>query len=209
MLKFRIARKEDLAEVEEIYTQSFMNYDFYKVVEADEKKREVFIRALQHIEIATNFKRGQLFVGEDEGQVVMAMSVHFPGVEQPDLLDYLLNGGVGAILGSGPDTLMSWYEMYQECEKPLKDIEEPMFYLEQLAIKSGIQGKGYGGQALQNGLIPLVEAYGGGTIAFITNSQSNVRFYTHNGFECFYEGECSYKGTKLGNWCFRREVVVD
>lgn len=209
MLIFRIANKEDLKAVEDIYTNSFMDYDFYKVMQPDEKKRRTFIHSLQTIEIRTNFERGQLFVGDDDGEVVFAMTVHFPYVNQPRMKDYLFEGGLEALLECGPGKILDWFKMYEECEKPLSSIQDPMFYLEQVAVKEGKQGKGYGGIALNKCLIPLVKLYGGGTICFITNSDSNVRFYTRNGFECFHEGTYTYENSTIGNWCFKKAVAPD
>lgn len=207
MFTFREAKHDDLKTIADIYTDSFLDYDFFKVIEPDVSKREPFVRSIQTLGLKSDFRRHQVFVGEDDGQIVAAMSVQFPDVKQSGIWEFICNGALISCFRSGFGKIIGWLNMYRECDKPLEELPRPMYYLETLAVKKGIQGKGYDGRLLHDFLIPFVKERGGGTISFITNSESNVRFYEKNGFKCFHEGMYENGNIRIKNWCFRYDVV--
>lgn len=207
MLIFREAKKADLKSVADIYTESFLDYDFFKIIEPNTEKLEPFVRSIQTLGLKSDLRRHQVFVGEDEGQIVVAMSVQLPKVEQPSILEFICDGALVSCFHCGFKKIIGWLNMYKECDKPLEVLPKPMYYLETLAVKKESQGKGYGGKALHDFLIPFVQKRGCGTISFITNSESNVRFYEKNGFTCFYEGMYEKQNIHIKNWCFRYDVT--
>lgn len=206
MLIFREAKEEDLKSVADIYTDSFLDYDFFKIMEPNPERLEPFVKSIQTLGLKSDFRRRQVFVGEDDGQIVVAMSVQLPNVKQPGIWEFICDGALGACFRCGFGKIVGWLNMYRECDKPLEDLPRPMYYLETLAVKKGIQGKGYGGKSLHDFLIPFVQKRGGGTISFITNSESNVCFYEKNGFTCFREGMYEKGNIHIKNWCFRYDV---
>ncbi|MBQ7577495.1 MAG: hypothetical protein IJT21_04400 [Synergistaceae bacterium] len=207
MLTFRQALESEKKIIEDILTLPFMDYPFFKIFEPDTVKREKFIRSLQSIEINTNLKRGQLFAGIDEnGKIVLAATFHNPNIKQAGNFEYLCEGYFSAMIKCGFSKILSWAKMYDFCRKPLETLPKPLYYFENLTVRTDSQGKGCGGQFIKNFLLPYVKQNGGGTIAFITNSESNVKFYTNKGFQCFNYDTYSYKNIKLENWCFKMEV---
>lgn len=206
MLIFRKARKSEAVEITDVLTEAFEDYPMFKQFEPDDRKRYAFTRAIQELGVKTNMRRGQIYVAEDEGRIAAVSSIHFHDIKQAGVYEYIRSGAPAAMFKCGFKKVLAWFGMYGECVKPCKGQEEPLYYIEDLAVKKSYQGKGVGSRMLSECIIPLVKRRGGGTIVFVTNTKSNAGFYTNRGFECFHKGRYKRGNINFYNYGFRMKV---
>ncbi len=207
MLTYRNANNKDLKEINKIFTEAFLDYEMFTAFEPDRKRRRVLVQHMQTLGIMTDIRRRQLFVAEDEGRIVAVTSIHFPDIKQAGVFDYIKEGALSALIRCGVRKTLGWFEMYSACVKPCGTVEKPVFYVEDLAVRPGCQGKGYGSRVIQELLIPVVRKKGGGTLTLITNNEKNAAFYEKNGFICFSKGRYKKGRIDIGNWCFKMRVL--
>lgn len=79
------------------------------------------------------------------------------------------------------------------------------WYLSSLTVSPDQQGKGFGREMLMDCVVPYVKAHGGTRLCFFTNSESNLHFYQHLGFEVTDYQELDCRGHRMGSWSFAME----
>ena len=68
------------------------------------------------------------------------------------------------------------------------------------------QGRGYGREMLMECVVPYIRQHGATRLCFFTNSESNLAFYRHLGFEVSDFQELDCRGTKMGSWSIVYEI---
>ena len=208
MLTYRVAEEQDLKEICELCADAFMDYDFYRPFVTDPKKRRKFIYELHVHCFTAEIKRKQAVVGEDEGEIITAFSLHDPGTNQAGFGEYISSGAAGMILRYGY-TPLSWFSMYDKCVAPADRFiksNPDVYYVEILAVRPDRQRQGIGTKDIHEYMIPYVISKGGGYLSLITNSVENTMFYESNGFSCFDHSKVPAAKTEIGNWCFSMKV---
>ena len=208
MLTYRVAEEKDLKEICELCADAFMDYDFYRPFVTDPKKRRKFIYELHVHCFTAEIKRKQAVVGEDEGEIITAFSLHDPGTNQAGFGEYISSGAAGMILRYGY-TPLSWFSMYDKCVAPADRFiksNPDVYYVEILAVRPDRQRQGIGTKDIHEYMIPYVISKGGGYLSLITNSVENTMFYESNGFSCFDHSKVPAAKTEIGNWCFSMKV---
>ncbi len=208
MLTYRVAEEKDLKEICELCADAFMEYDFYRPFVHDPKKRRRFIYELHVHCFKAEIKRLQAVVGEDDGEIITAFSLHDPGRDQAGFSEYLTSGAAGMLLRYGY-TPLSWFSMYDKCVAPADKFNNrnpDVYYVEILAVRPDMQRKGIGTKDIHEYMIPYVRSKGGGYLSLITNSVGNTKFYESNGFTCFDHIKVPAAKTEIGNWCFSMKV---
>jgi GNAT superfamily N-acetyltransferase len=208
MLTYRTAEDRDLKTICELCADAFMEYDFYRPFVADPKKRWKFIYELHVHCFKAEIKRKQAVVGEDEGEIITAFSLHEPGRTQAGFGEYVSSGALGMLLRYGFVPL-SWFSMYDKCVAPalkFNNSNHDVYYIEILAVRPDKQRQGIGTRDIHEYMIPYVRSKGGGHLSLITNSVGNTMFYESNGFKCFDKMKVPAAKTEIGNWCFSQKV---
>jgi len=208
MLTYKVAEEKDLKEICELCADAFMEYDFYRPFVQDPKKRRRFIYELHVHCFKAEIKRRQAVVGEDNGEIITAFSLHDPGRDQAGFSEYLTSGAAGMLLRYGY-TPLSWFSMYDKCVAPadkFNNSNPDVYYVEILAVRPDMQRKGIGTKDIHEYMIPYVRSKGGGYLSLITNSVGNTKFYESNGFTCFDHIKVPAAKTEIGNWCFSMKV---
>ncbi|MBR2555630.1 MAG: GNAT family N-acetyltransferase [Aeriscardovia sp.] len=208
MLTYRVAEDKDLNEICKLCADAFMEYDFYRPFVSDPAKRWKFIYELHVHCFTAEIKRKQAVVGEENGEIITAFSLHEPGRTQAGFTEYVSSGGLGMLLRYG-FTPLSWFSMYDKCVAPAErfnNSNHDVYYVEILAVRSDKQRQGIGTKDIHEYMIPHVRSKGGGYLSLITNSVGNTMFYESNGFTCFDHIDVPAAKTKIGNWCFSMNV---
>lgn len=211
MLTYRVAEEKDLKEICELCADAFMEYDFYRPFVQDPKKRRRFIYELHVHCFKAEIKRRQAVVGEDNGEIITAFSLHEPGRKQAGFSEYIKSGALGMLLRYGY-TPLSWFSMYDKCVAPadrFNNSNPDVYYVEILAVRPDRQRQGIGTKDIHEYMIPYVISKGGGFLSLITNSVENTLFYESNGFSCFDHSRVPAAKTKIGNWCFSMKVEAE
>ena len=209
MITFRTAKKEDLKEVFQMAAEAFFSYDFFGNYEKDYNKRWRFVYEMEKICLLVNFKRNQLIVGEENNDIVIVIALHEPGSSQAGPLEYTLLGIKSVFKGCNFFKVLAFSMMDGACEEPitkLKKKTQNFYYLHNFAVKKDFQRKGYGTKALMDYLSGYIKEKGGGTLALITNSEDNVKFYNKCGFTCYHRGRVKSLGFWLRNWAFKKVI---
>ena len=84
-------------------------------------------------------------------------------------------------------------------------VYEQRFNLSSLSVDPCMQGKGLGTKFLDY-LEDYVRERGGKQIVFYTNSQKNLNFYLHRGYELFDERVFAYHDYKMGSWSLKKAL---
>ena len=189
MLTYRIAEDKDLKPISTLCADAFLNYAFYTPFVKDQGKRK------------------QAVVGEEDGEIITAFSLHEPGRKQAGFTEYLASG-IGMVFRYGTIPF-KWFDMYDKCIAPAERFnkENPnVYYIEILAVRPDKQRHGIGSKDIHEYMVPYVKGKGGGILSLITNSVENTKFYESNGFKCFDHMNVPAAGTEIGNWCFSMDV---
>ena len=207
MLIYRIAEDKDLKTISTLCADAFMEYDFYRPFVEEPEKRWRFIYDLHVQCFKAEIKRKQAVVGEEDGEIITAFSIHDPGRKQAGFSEYLATG-IGMVFHYGI-TPFKWFDMYDKCVAPADRFikENPdVYYIEILAVRPDRQRHGIGTRDIQEYMVPYVKEKGGGMLSLITNSVENTMFYESNGFKCFDYMKVPAAKTEIGNWCFSMPV---
>ena len=78
-----------------------------------------------------------------------------------------------------------------------------IWYLSSLSVDPYMQGKGLGTQFLDY-MENYIREHGGKQIVFYTNSQKNLNFYLHRGYELIDEHVFDYHDRKMGSWSLKK-----
>ena len=207
MLIYRIAEDKDPKTISTLCADAFMEYDFYRPFVEEPEKRWRFIYDLHVQCLKAEIKRKQAVVGEEDGEIITAFSIHDPGRKQAGFSEYLATG-IGMVFHYGI-TPFKWFDMYDKCVAPAdRFIKEntDVYYIEILAVRPDRQRHGIGTRDIQEYMVPYVKEKGGGMLSLITNSVENTMFYESNGFKCFDYMKVPAAKTEIGNWCFSMTV---
>ena len=207
MLTYRIAEDKDLKTISTLCADAFLNYAFYTPFVKDQETRRRFLYDVYVQCFRAEIKRKQAVVGEEDGEIITAFSLHEPGRKQAGFTDYLASG-IGMVFRYGTIPF-KWFDMYDKCIAPAERFnkENPnVYYIEILAVRPDKQRHGIGSKDIHEYMVPYVKGKGGGILSLITNSVENTKFYESNGFKCFDHMNVPAAGTEIGNWCFSMDV---
>ena len=211
MITYRIADTRDLEAISRLCADAFIEYDFYSPFVKDPKKRWDFVYDLHVQCFKSEIRRNQAVVGEEDGEIVTAFSLHDPGRDQAGFMEYVTSGGIKMLFRYGAKPL-SWFAMYDKCVAPANRFikgNPDVYYVEILAVRPDRQRRGIGTGDIHEYMVPYVRSKGGGYLSLITNSVENTMFYESNGFSCFDHIKVPAAGTEIGNWCFSMKVTSE
>ncbi len=200
---FRPARKNEIQRCAQLASKSFEDYVFYKMFPMRESARIRFIHAIMSTGIRCAYAEDELFVADDNGEIVAVAILEKPDKKPVDDSTYLRNGGWKVLLTGGKDNTIAWMKMLEECDSAIHSLSEAHWYLSSLTIADGRKGQGFGSRTIQDGIIPHIKEMGGGVLTLITNSDENRRFYEKNGFSVFEQREILRGDRSMTNWSFR------
>lgn len=209
MLHLREARAEELDTCIHIVQEAFADYFFFKVFVDDPTKKEQFYRQLMTTWVCTTAAINTLYVGEENGTIQAVAGVQAPGERDIEVKDYARYGGLEALAIAGEEDTHRFLEMLAISDEPCRSLPDPKWFFELLAVRTDRVGQGIGSRMLNDALVPLVAAHGGGLVTLNTNTEPNVRFYQKNGFEVIDERMLHANGHDIPNWSFTRQVSAN
>lgn len=193
----------DIKACAELSVQAFADYEYFTHFYPDREERLAFMRAMIRSEYRTTRRRAHFLIGQSEGNPVAVADLFPPEWKKPSDMQYLLHGWGRVLRLPKQDVVKEWLAMDERagsyCHSLLGDTT---WYLSSLTVSPDQQGKGYGREMLMDCVIPYVRQRGGTRLCFFTNSESNVQFYRHLGFEVADYQELDCRGHKMGSWSF-------
>lgn len=199
-------RRSDIGECAELSVQAFADYEYFTNFYADREARLDFMRAMIRSEYRTTRRRAHFLVGRSEGKAVAVADLFAPDWKKPSDLQYLLHGWGRVLRLPQQDVVKEWLAMDERAGRYCHSLlGGTTWYLSSLTVSPDQQGKGFGREMLMDCVVPYVKAHGGTRLCFFTNSESNLHFYQHLGFEVTDYQELDCRGHRMGSWSFAME----
>lgn len=200
-------RRAETAACAELAVRAFAQYEYFTNYFPDEEERLRFMRASIHSEYRTTRRRARFLTARSGEELAAVADLFPPEWRKPTDLQYLLHGWMKVLRLPHQDLVQEWLDMDvragQYCHSLLGGTT---WYLSSLTVDPKFQGKGLGREMLMEGIIPFVRTAGGTRLCFFTNSESNLTFYRHLGFEVTDYQELDCRGRKMGSWSFVKEL---
>ena len=200
-------QRNETGECAEISVQAFADYEYFTHFFPDERERLAFMRAMIHSEYRTTRRRARFLAARHEGMLAAVADLFPPDWKKPGDLQYMLHGWGKVLRLPKQDIIKEWLAMDTAaghyCHTLLGGTT---WYLSSLTVRPDCQGKGFGREMLMDCVIPYVRTNGGTRLCFFTNSESNLAFYQHLGFEVADYQELDCRGQKMGSWSFVKEL---
>ena len=119
------------------------------------EKRWRFIYDLHVQCFKAEIKRKQAVVGEEDGEIITAFSIHDPGRKQAGFSEYLATG-IGMVFHYGI-TPFKWFDMYDKCVAPADRFikENPDVAYTEVFLKA--RADGIGTRDIQEYMVPYVK----------------------------------------------------
>lgn len=193
----------DIEACAELSVQAFADYEYFTHFYPNREERLAFMRAMIRSEYRTTRRMAHFLVGQSEGKPVAVADLFPPEWKKPSDLQYLLHGWGRVLRLPQQDVIKEWLAM-DECAGRYCHslLGGTTWYLSSLTVSPDQHGKGYGREMLMDCVIPYVRQHGGTRLCFFTNSESNLQFYRHLGFEVADYQELDCRGHKMGSWSF-------
>lgn len=202
-------RRSEVAECAELSVQAFADYEYFTHFFPDEQERLAFMRAMILSEYRTTRRRARFLVARYRGTPVAVADLFPPDWKKPDDLQYMLHGWGKVLRLPKQDVIKEWLAMDAAaghyCHTLLGG---STWYLSSLTVSPRYQGKGFGREILMDCILPYVFLNCGTRLCFFTNSESNLAFYQHLGFEVADYQELDCRGHKMGSWSFVKDNIV-
>ena len=160
-----------------------------------------------HSEYRTTRRRSHFLIGRAAGQMVAVADLFPPEWKKLSDLQYLLHGWGKVLRLPHQDVIKEWLAMDVRAGHYCHTLlGATTWYLSSLTVSPDHQGKGYGRQMLMDVVVPYVRRHGGTRLCFFTNSEANLAFYRHLGFEVADQQTLDCRGHQMGSWSFVRTI---
>lgn len=208
MIDFGPIRRREIRAAAELAARAFEDYEYFTNYFPNLDERRRVLRSVIYREYLTSYGKVHLLSARVDGRLAATAQLNAPGYRKPSDLSYLLHGWPLVYRGVSRRRLDDWLAMDAAAGKPCHDYQktgEGIWYASSLTVDPLFQGTGIG-----TAFITLWEEFirgrGGKELVFFTNSEKNLVFYLHRGFELFHEQEFIYDGKKMGSWSVRKTL---
>ena len=205
-MKYRKAEKADLDQVVRVASTAFEDYLFLKVIKdlvRDLKQYPVFVEKMMRILVRIFFKHHICLVAEKNTEIYAVALLQRGPIP---FRAYLLNGGIGLLKFISLKNMLSYFKFMEDTDKELEQNVEFDWYLMLLAVAPKHQRQGYGSRFMKEGIEPFLKGIKGKNLAFYTNTQGNVYFYTKNAYKEVYSSKICFNQVEMGSWYFLKEL---
>ena len=141
-------------------------------------------------------------------RIVATAQLNPPTYHKPSNLSYILHGWFGVYLAGHHKNINAWLAMNKEAGEPCHVFcaqEEGVWYLSALTVSPKVQGTGIGTRFLDS-IEDYVRKAGGRWLTLYTNSDKNIAFYRHRGFEAFDERTLDTPNGPIKNWSVKKAL---
>jgi GNAT superfamily N-acetyltransferase len=204
----REIQRNEINAVVELETQAFSDYDYFTYFFPDAKERQRVQKALIRCEYRTNLHHSCCLAAEEDGKIVATVQLNPPTYRRPSDLSYILHGWYSVYLAGQRKNIDAWLAMNKEAGEPCHAFgtqEEGVWYLGALTVSPKVQGTGIGTRFL-DGIEDYVRKAGGKWLTLYTNSEKNIAFYRHRGFEVFDERTLDTPNGPMKNWSVKKAL---
>lgn len=200
-------RRNETDTCTELSVQAFADYEYFTNFFTDREERLAFMRAMIRSEYRTTRSRAHFLVGHNDGVPVAVADLFPPDWRKPSDLQYLLHGWGRVLRLPKQDIVNEWLAMDTRAGHYCHTLLGcTTWYLSSLTVSPDYQGRGFGREMLMDCVVPYIRQHSGSHLCFFTNSNGNLAFYRHLGFEVADYQELDCRGTKMGSWSIVKEL---
>lgn len=207
-IEFRIARKEELSEIIDLFSDSFKNDPLMNIFNPKGKNQKVFIHNLFSVNTTSYFRKHLCFVTVIENEIVAAALVKKRNVPEINFFDYAISGGWKLIVDLGITHFITFLSIYDKAQIDCRRVYPNSWYIDTIAVKKSRQGEGVGGRFIQQCIIPYIQKSGGGLLTLITQNINNYEFYVKNGFINFSNNILINDTFEIDNYSFSQLITI-
>lgn len=209
MLTFRSVKERDFEPLVKMATRSFAQYPLFAGPFRDHfahsRQYLHFLDKLQRIQIRTALNHSLGLVGLENGKIVTAAFVN-PVQQRLSVQDYIHNGGLALAPYLAKVPMMGFLKRLDEAESVVKQkVCDNDWFMSFLAVTPEAQGRHFGSEMINAGIVPELSKLHGGALALTTNTLANTHFYEHNQFEVVKHQLLTIGKAKVDNWGLIRE----
>lgn len=205
-MKFRRAQKSELSAVINLFSESFKDYPLMTLFSSEQRDSAPFVIELYKVNTRVHFRKHLCFIGELEGQVVVAALLKKKNTSEIGFLDYAISGGWRLIKHLGLSDFLTFLKVNEEMGMACRQLNSTSWYLDSLAVDQRQQGKHLGSKIINQCLIPYIAQNDGGLLTLVTNTERNRQFYLKNGFKEFSNAHIKVGEQQLANFSFKRLI---
>lgn len=210
MITYREANSKDFNRIAQLSAHSFGNYPYFDCAFRHLFKNNdsyiTYMEKLHRVHIKANTQQNKCFVGIKDGDIISTALLQDPDKKKADVEDYVKAGGLNLIFPVGLSKILNFFHFSEDARSDCDKKYPSAWYLEVLAVDNSMKGCGLGSSMLNDCLIPYIKNQGGKELTLITNTESNRRFYTQNGFHEFSERILQQNGQTVENWSFCLDI---
>jgi len=195
--------RSELKECADLAVRSFLSYEYFTHYFPDEEQRRQFMSRVISSEYRTTFGNAHFLAARKENRIVAVSQLFPPTYKKPSDLQYMLHGWWRVLMLPDQKRVKEWLQMDAEAGQYCHSLlGNTTWYISSLTVDTDCQGQGVGSDMLMKGILPYISSQGGTHVCFFTNSESNLQFYTHLGFQVVDERHFMCEGHKMGSWSF-------
>ena len=207
-LNIRDMQRGEIDTAVELATQAFSDYDYFTNFFPDAEERHKVQAAMMRREYRTNFGRAQYLVAEENGQIMATAQLNPPTYRKPSDLVYILHGWLGIYRAGDRKRIDAWLDMDGQAGAPCHNFaarEEGVWYVSSLTVSPKAQGTGIGIRFL-DAMEDRARQDGGKWLTLFTNSEKNIAYYRHRGFEVFDERTLTTPNGPMKSWSVKKAL---
>ncbi len=207
-LEFESLKRGDLKAASRMEAQAYEDYEYFTCHFPTKKERRKTIGKMIYRGRLTYFGLTHYLIAKAEGKIVAVVQLDDPDCKRPSDLQFILHGWLMTYIGTNRRHIDDWVEMDKLACKPCHDYQKDnrdAWYISSISVASSAQGKGVGSRFLAY-VEDYVREHGGRQLVLFTNSEKNLAFYLHNGFEVFYTETITYEGRSMESWSMKKTL---
>ena len=208
MIDFEPIRRRELRAAAELAARAFEDYEYFTNYFPNPDERRRVLRSVIYREYLTNHGKVHLLSARVDGRLGATAQLNAPEYRKPSDLSYLLHGWPLVYRGVSRQRLDDWLAMDAAAGKPCHDYQktgEGIWYASSLTVDPLSQGMGIGTAFIAH-WEEFIRSRGGKEIVFFTNSEKNLSYYLHRGFDVFHEQEFIHDGKRMGSWSLQKAI---
>ncbi|GEM_PF-422891 len=203
---YRLAKKDELSEIAELFTESFMEYPLFPFILASGKDYKNQLYQLNYTNTKSYFQQNSCFVGTLDGVIVSAVLLKKRDEKGPGFFQYLFNGGLALAARIGLKRIHFILNTLDKMKTACSRYGNESWYVDSFAVAKGHQGKKLGSLLFHEFIFPFIRSNGGGRITLVTHTELNRRFYCKNGFEVFDKFSIGSEDSPMPNFSFQQVI---
>lgn len=206
-LQYAPMQRSEKGACVDLAVHSFADYEYFTNYFPEESQRIEFLRRAIGSEYSTTLGKAHFLCAYHNQKLVAVAQLFHPEYRKPSSFRYLTHGWARVLTLPNRDAVNAWMKMDEEAGSYCHSLmHEGKWYLSSLTVDTHHKGCGIGTMMLKEGIRKYVLDHGGTELCLFTNSESNLQFYQHQGYQLVDEKQFHYNGKTMGSWSLTKKL---